>query len=200
MDHFCRALDNALASFESLQRGLIIMGTFTGNHALKCLKVGINIFSCFLLQAKCLLIYSKSISIFYACQLPPPLKSIVKTCYQKLVMQFNNFGKYLRCFLSVTQCIVEELTSLTRNWLIQVYCLKCKLRINRLKPFWNNYYCTMPGATIKPKVHMLEDHTVDFLRQWRVGFGMLSEQGAESIHTVFTSVEHTQTFTMALTG
>lgn len=49
----------------------------------------------------------------------------------------------------------------------------------------------MPGATITPKVHMLEDHTVDFLRQWRVGFGMLSEQGAESIHTVFNQLSRT---------
>ena len=53
------------------------------------------------------------------------------------------------------------------------------------------YYRTIPGASITPKVHMLEDHTVDFLRKWRVGFGMLSEQGAESIHTVFNQLNRT---------
>ena len=37
-------------------------------------------------------------------------------------------------------------------------------------------------AVLTPKLHLLEEHTIEFLRQWRVGFGMLGEQGAESIH------------------
>ncbi len=42
--------------------------------------------------------------------------------------------------------------------------------------------------SITPKMHMLEDHVVDFLRQWRAGFGLLGEQGAESIHTVYNQL------------
>ena len=40
-------------------------------------------------------------------------------------------------------------------------------------------------------MHMMEDHVVDFIAKWRVGFGMLGEQGAESIHTVFNQLGRT---------
>ena len=42
-----------------------------------------------------------------------------------------------------------------------------------------------------PKLHMLEDHVVDFIKQWRVGLGLMGEQGAESIHTRFNQLERT---------
>ena len=45
-----------------------------------------------------------------------------------------------------------------------------------------------PHATVTPKLHMLEDHVVPFLKKWRVGFGFLGEQGAESIHSRFNSI------------
>ncbi len=37
-------------------------------------------------------------------------------------------------------------------------------------------------------MHVLEDHVVKFLRQWRLGFGLMGEQGAESIHTVYNQL------------
>ena len=33
-----------------------------------------------------------------------------------------------------------------------------------------------------PKVHILEDHTVPWLRRWNLGAGLMGEQGAESLH------------------
>jgi hypothetical protein len=44
---------------------------------------------------------------------------------------------------------------------------------------------TFPSATIPPKMHMLEDHTMEWVRARSVGFGLLGEQGAESIHSRF---------------
>ena len=38
------------------------------------------------------------------------------------------------------------------------------------------------GTSITPKLHMIDNHMVDFLRKWRVGCELLGEQGAESIH------------------
>ena len=35
---------------------------------------------------------------------------------------------------------------------------------------------------------MLEDHVVPFLQRWKVEFGFLGEQGAESIHARFNSI------------
>ena len=33
-----------------------------------------------------------------------------------------------------------------------------------------------------PKMHMLEEHMVPWMRNWRVGCGFMGEQGAESLH------------------
>ena len=39
-----------------------------------------------------------------------------------------------------------------------------------------------PNDSIPPKLHMLEDHVIEFLTQWRAGLGFYGEQGGESIH------------------
>ena len=53
--------------------------------------------------------------------------------------------------------------------------------------FLGHYRDVFPEASITPKLH-LEDHIVPFLKKWRVGFGFLGEQGAESIHARFNSI------------
>ncbi len=47
-----------------------------------------------------------------------------------------------------------------------------------------------PHSTVLPKMHFLEDHAVAFLKKWKVGFGLLGEQGAESIHQHFNQYKH----------
>ena len=37
-------------------------------------------------------------------------------------------------------------------------------------------------------MHLLEDHTVLWAKNTKVGFGLLREQGAESIHAKFNSL------------
>ena len=54
-----------------------------------------------------------------------------------------------------------------------------------------SYYRGTMGSTFIPKLHMLEDHVVPFIRQWRVGVGMLGEQGVEGIHARFNTLERT---------
>lgn len=51
------------------------------------------------------------------------------------------------------------------------------------------YRDSFPHATVLPKMHMMEDHLVPFLRKWKVGLGFLGEQGAESIHARFNSIK-----------
>ena len=53
----------------------------------------------------------------------------------------------------------------------------------------NFYRETFPEASVTPKLHLLEDHVLEFLGQWRVGFGMLGEQGAESIHAAYNNLK-----------
>ena len=45
-----------------------------------------------------------------------------------------------------------------------------------------------PEATVLPKMHMLEEHVVPWLREWHVRFGLMGEQGAEIIHKFFNNL------------
>ena len=54
--------------------------------------------------------------------------------------------------------------------------------------FMHYYRDVFPEASIKPKLRILEDHMVTFLLNWRVGCGLLGEQGAESIHKVYNQL------------
>ena len=40
-------------------------------------------------------------------------------------------------------------------------------------------------------MHLLEDHTVAWVQKWHEGFGLLGEQGAESIHAKFNALHRT---------
>ncbi len=42
-----------------------------------------------------------------------------------------------------------------------------------------------------PKMHIMEDHVIPWVRRWRVGAGLMGEQGAESIHQHFMKLERT---------
>ena len=35
-------------------------------------------------------------------------------------------------------------------------------------------------ATLLPKMHMLKEHVIPWLKKWHIGSGMMGEQGAES--------------------
>ena len=54
-----------------------------------------------------------------------------------------------------------------------------------IKDLLDTYRRMFPGQNITPKLHLLEDHAVQQLSKFRVGFGLLNEQGGELIHTHF---------------
>ena len=64
----------------------------------------------------------------------------------------------------------------------------CVLLEKRIDDFLTFYRQQFVGTSITPKLHMIEDHMVNFLREWRVGCGLLGEQGAESIHIKFNEL------------
>ena len=53
------------------------------------------------------------------------------------------------------------------------------------------YRKTFPLESITPKLHMLEDHVVDFVKRWGLGLGLYGEQGGESIHPEFNNLKRT---------
>ncbi|XP_064399209.1 uncharacterized protein LOC135345702 [Halichondria panicea] len=58
-----------------------------------------------------------------------------------------------------------------------------------ISTFMSFYREQFPDASVIPKVHMLETHVVDWLNEWRVGLGLMGEQGAESIHAYFNNIK-----------
>ena len=61
----------------------------------------------------------------------------------------------------------------------------CVLIEKRIKEFLLYIWHEFPETSITPKLHLIEDHMVDFLQKWKVGCELLGEQGAESIHITF---------------
>ena len=51
-----------------------------------------------------------------------------------------------------------------------------------IQHFLTVYREELPAESVFPKLHYLEDHIVPFVRQWKVGPGILGEHGGESIH------------------
>ena len=47
---------------------------------------------------------------------------------------------------------------------------------------------TFPTATVPIKMHLVEDHAVQWAAAYHVCYGLLGEQGAESIHAKFTQL------------
>ena len=39
-------------------------------------------------------------------------------------------------------------------------------------------------------MHMLKEHILEFVKEWRVGIGFYGEQGGESIHAEFNKLDH----------
>ena len=53
------------------------------------------------------------------------------------------------------------------------------------------YRSQFSTATVTPKLHVLEEHVVPWIKKWGVGFGLSGEQGAESIHAYFNQLRST---------
>jgi hypothetical protein len=51
------------------------------------------------------------------------------------------------------------------------------------------YRGQFPWATVLPKMHVMEDHTIPWLRKYHVGAGLMGERGAESIHARIMKLE-----------
>ena len=52
---------------------------------------------------------------------------------------------------------------------------------------------TWPNESVTPKMHMLEDHMVPFVKKWKMGCGFYGEQGAEGLHKDFNEIRANHT-------
>ena len=52
----------------------------------------------------------------------------------------------------------------------------------------SHYRLTFPNSSVTPKMHFLEEHVVPWVKKWKIGFGLMGEQGAESVHAYFNGL------------
>ena len=72
-----------------------------------------------------------------------------------------------------------------------IHCINHHLE-HAIATFMAHFRATFPGENIPIKMHMLEDHAVDWIRSnQHIGFGLMGEQGAESIHARFNRLYQT---------
>ena len=45
--------------------------------------------------------------------------------------------------------------------------------------------------SVLPKMHLLEDHLVPWMKRWKMGAGLMGEHGAESIHAHINRLQTT---------
>lgn len=57
-----------------------------------------------------------------------------------------------------------------------------------IKELMSFFRSTWPNVSMTPKLHMLEDHILQFITKWRVGLGLYNEQGGEGIHPKFNDL------------
>ncbi|XP_057310202.1 uncharacterized protein LOC130648181 [Hydractinia symbiolongicarpus] len=139
--------------------------SFVGNHVHKMLKDGNIIQICNSIPK---LVYDMGhqgneihMESVEVCRKYKQLFSCYAKCHN-LINSRNDFGPQL--ISELEQSIDKLMAFLRTNW---------------------------PDVTITPKLHMLEDHAVDFMRKWGTGFGFYGEQGAESIHPMFNKLMST---------
>ena len=65
------------------------------------------------------------------------------------------------------------------------------LTADNIKNFMSFDRSKFPNESVTPKLHMLEEHVVEWVKKWKAGFGLLGEQGAESIHSYFNGLRRT---------
>ncbi len=67
--------------------------------------------------------------------------------------------------------------------------IRCFLE-KAIADFMAFYRLEFASASVLPKMHMLEEHMVPWMRSWRIGCGFMGEQGAESLHARLNCTEN----------
>ncbi|KAL5496861.1 hypothetical protein EMCRGX_G013231 [Ephydatia muelleri] len=131
-------------------------GAFIGNHVHKALKLS-NI------QTLCQ-------SLIQTAQNRLPHRST--EIQHRTEILVNTFSLFARCHNIYDQNFINEAQT-------------CALE-QAIGQFMGFFRKSFPEATVPIKMHILEDHATPWANSTHVGFGLLGEQGAESIHAKFT--------------
>lgn len=60
-----------------------------------------------------------------------------------------------------------------------------------IRSFMKFYWERFPSSTVFPKLHIMEEHIMPWVKKWKLGLGIMGEQGAESLHDHMMRLERT---------
>ena len=196
---FVRALDQALASFH-VERQAYYSGTFVGNHVHSCLKVNTHYSVTLLLDLSNLIFQPininkvcdsvPSVAAQHCPALVPEAQAIAETFREAFTLFSKCHNTYERNYVSES----ERAQLCKAKFIVHVHVhvnYTYLLTADDIKKFMAYYRCKFPNASVTPKMHFLEEHVVEWINRWKVGFGLLGEQGAESIHAYFNTLRRT---------
>ena len=103
------------------------------------------------------------------------------------------FTFFAKCHEGYSGGVVSEqdIDKISKTYipLIMNICTLMQFIGSSIKDFMACYRKEFPSATVLPKMHILEDHLVPWLRRWHIGCGHMGEQGAESLHAHLKRLE-----------
>ena len=68
------------------------------------------------------------------------------------------------------------------------YLLSTETEIDKFLCFFRK---TFQDASFPPKLHVLKEHVIPFMRKWHFPLGFFGEQGGENVHHEFAQVAST---------
>ncbi len=125
--------------------------------------------------------------VVYAQRYSPSVISAAEAIGRKFQLGFELFAKCHQIYnkASVT---LEETDKLGKINIKQKFICSLLNYVHTdtdIESFATYYKETFPTATFIPKLHVLQKHTSSWIRRWGVAFGLIGEQGCESIHKWF---------------
>ncbi len=122
----------------------------------------------------------------------PSSKSRAEMATSLFSQAFDLFGQCHRGYNSSQYMSDKDITDLGNILTFYMYYNNYfELLESHITKFLKFYREQFPSATILPKMHVLEDHVIPWIRKWRLGSGLMGEQGAESIHAHVMKLERT---------
>lgn len=112
----------------------------------------------------------------------------ISKTFKKAFTLFGNCHSIYDSSKALSQTDINDLGIQNTQFYIAVTVVLLLLD-SHITKFLEYYRDSFPHASILPKMHLLEDHLVPFLKEYGVGLGFLGEQGAESIHARFNQIQ-----------
>ncbi|XP_066263922.1 uncharacterized protein [Branchiostoma lanceolatum] len=103
---------------------------------------------------------------------PLSLYNRAQALQHKYMTVFTLFGDCHRRYSHAEQVCEEDISTLDQS----------------IKNFMAFFRTTFPTATVPLKMHILEAHSVPFMKKWKFGLGFFGEQGIERVHAEFNNI------------